>query len=129
MLTEQVLGNIVCALGGRGKRKETISSKEVLFTKADESPYETAPEITSDSESECDVQEPLPLLPKLSKAEPIAIKAPKKKAQTVSPFVLDPITVKKNDSSTEQLLLTLMEEVKGLKEQIKTPLDNSASVS
>ncbi|GJX76191.1 hypothetical protein Tco_0323002 [Tanacetum coccineum] len=54
-----VLGNIVHALGGRGKRKDQISSKEVLFTKADESPTETTPEITPDSESECDIQESL----------------------------------------------------------------------
>ncbi|GJR59844.1 retrovirus-related pol polyprotein from transposon TNT 1-94 [Tanacetum coccineum] len=36
-----VPSNIVYALGGKGKRKETISSKEVVFTKADESPSET----------------------------------------------------------------------------------------
>ncbi|GJU84669.1 retrovirus-related pol polyprotein from transposon TNT 1-94 [Tanacetum coccineum] len=35
-------------------------------------------------------------------------KAPKKKAQTVSPTLPNPIPVKKADSSTEQLLLTLM---------------------
>ncbi|GJT72013.1 retrovirus-related pol polyprotein from transposon TNT 1-94 [Tanacetum coccineum] len=54
LLNEQVPGNIVCALGGRGKRKDAISQKEMLFTKADESSSETALEITSDSESECD---------------------------------------------------------------------------
>ncbi|GKB52510.1 retrovirus-related pol polyprotein from transposon TNT 1-94 [Tanacetum coccineum] len=54
LLTEQVPSNIVHALGGRGKRKETISSKEVVFTKADVSPSETGPKITFDSESECD---------------------------------------------------------------------------
>ncbi|GJX29447.1 retrovirus-related pol polyprotein from transposon TNT 1-94 [Tanacetum coccineum] len=130
-----------------------------MFTKVDESPSKTAPEITYDSEFECDVQEPMHPLPKLLGAEPIgtsadvitladltqnptvseeiknipnkrsAVKAPKKKAQTMSPSVPDPIPVKKADLSTEQLLLTLMEEVKGLKEQIKTPLDNSVSVS
>ncbi|GJX68760.1 hypothetical protein Tco_0304487, partial [Tanacetum coccineum] len=70
LLTEQVPGNIVRALGGRGKRKQQISSKEVLFTKADECPTETDPEITFDSESECDIQESLPPLPKLLEAEP-----------------------------------------------------------
>ncbi|GJR36348.1 hypothetical protein Tco_1212032 [Tanacetum coccineum] len=75
LLTEQVLDNIVCALGRRGKRKETISPKEVLFTKADESPSETTPKITSDSESKCDNQEPLPPLPKLLGAEPIRTSA------------------------------------------------------
>nr|GEU79015.1 retrovirus-related Pol polyprotein from transposon TNT 1-94 [Tanacetum cinerariifolium] len=70
LLTEQVHGNVVHALGGRGKSKEQISLKEVLFTKADESPTETAPEITFDSKSECDIQESLPYLPKLIEAEP-----------------------------------------------------------
>ncbi|GKC46518.1 hypothetical protein Tco_1064240 [Tanacetum coccineum] len=86
MSMADVPGNIVRALGGRGKKKEIISSKEVVFTKADESPLKTIPEITCDSESE-------------------------------------------SDSSTKQLILTLMEEVKGLKEQIKPPSENSTSVS
>ncbi|GJW34620.1 hypothetical protein Tco_0057540 [Tanacetum coccineum] len=68
LLTEQVPSNIVRALGGREKRKDAFSLKKVLFTKADESPSETAPEITSDSDSECDNQEPLPPLIKLSRA-------------------------------------------------------------
>ncbi|GKG56204.1 hypothetical protein Tco_0577279, partial [Tanacetum coccineum] len=70
LLSEQVPGNIVKAMGGKGKRKEKISSKEVIFTKADESSYVLAPEITFDSESECDSQEPLPPLPKLIGAAP-----------------------------------------------------------
>ncbi|GJZ67748.1 retrovirus-related pol polyprotein from transposon TNT 1-94 [Tanacetum coccineum] len=41
-----------------------------------------------------------------------AIKALKKKTQTMSPSVLYPIPFKKANSSTEQLLLTLMEEKK-----------------
>ncbi|GJX65303.1 hypothetical protein Tco_0299646 [Tanacetum coccineum] len=128
LLTEQVPGNIVRDLGGRGKRKETFSSKEVVLAKADESPSKTIPEITSDSESECKNLKPLPLLPKLSGAEPI-VKVIKKKAQTKSPSVPDPSIIKKSDSYTKKLLLTLMEEVKGLKEKIKTPSENSASVS
>ncbi|GKE71097.1 hypothetical protein Tco_1529169, partial [Tanacetum coccineum] len=70
LLSKQVPGNIVKALGGKGKSKEKISSKEVIFTKGDESSYVLAPEITSDSESECDSQEPLPPLPKLIGAAP-----------------------------------------------------------
>ncbi|GJX40062.1 hypothetical protein Tco_0255052 [Tanacetum coccineum] len=135
-----VPGNIVHALRGRGNKKETISSKAILFYKVAESPYETVPEITSDSKSKCGDLEPLPPLPKLTRAESIgtsagvldkrlSVKAPKKKAQTMSPSVPDPIPVKKADSSTGKLLLTLMEEVKGLKEQIKIPLDTSPSVS
>ncbi|GJR78301.1 hypothetical protein Tco_0149086 [Tanacetum coccineum] len=65
LLSEQVPGNIVKALGGKSRRKEKISSKEVVFSKADESSSMLAPEITSDSEFECDTQEPLPPLPKL----------------------------------------------------------------
>ncbi|GKC69673.1 hypothetical protein Tco_1115556, partial [Tanacetum coccineum] len=70
LLTKQIPGNIVRALSGRGKRKEQISSKEVLFTKVNESPTESASKITSNSESECNIQESLPPLPKLLGAEP-----------------------------------------------------------
>ncbi|GJZ57881.1 hypothetical protein Tco_0613375 [Tanacetum coccineum] len=49
-----VLGNIVKALGGRGRRKENSSSKEVIFTKADESSSKPALEIASNSEFECE---------------------------------------------------------------------------
>nr|GEX45776.1 hypothetical protein [Tanacetum cinerariifolium] len=97
LLIEQVLGNIVHALGGR---------------------------------------EPLPPLLKLLGAEPISIsndessvKAIKKKAQTKTTYIPDPSPDKKADTSTKQLLLTLMEEVKGLKKQIKPSSDNYASVS
>ncbi|GJU12034.1 retrovirus-related pol polyprotein from transposon TNT 1-94 [Tanacetum coccineum] len=57
-------------MGGKGRRKEKIPSKEVVFTKADESSSMLAPEITSDSESKCDSQEPLLHLPKLIGASP-----------------------------------------------------------
>ncbi|GJU12175.1 hypothetical protein Tco_1134571 [Tanacetum coccineum] len=123
---EQVPSNILRALGGRGKMKEIISSKEVVFTKADESPYKTIPKITSNSESECENHELLPPLPKLSRVEPIGT------SNDVIPLVvLTQLSLKrlKSCSSTEQLLLTLMEEVKGLKEQIKPPSDHSATIS
>ncbi|GJY37221.1 hypothetical protein Tco_0422599 [Tanacetum coccineum] len=98
------------------------------------------PEITSDSDSESNNQEPLPPLPKLLGAEPSVtskdvisladltltptvseeikkvpdkrsmVKVLKKKAQPVTSFVPDLSLVKKADSSTEKLLLTLMEE-------------------
>ncbi|GKA62739.1 hypothetical protein Tco_0762258, partial [Tanacetum coccineum] len=58
-------GKIVRALGGRGKNKDIISSKDVLFSKAAESPSKTIPEITFDSKFECNNQEPLHPLPKL----------------------------------------------------------------
>nr|GEV11878.1 hypothetical protein [Tanacetum cinerariifolium] len=70
LLSEQVPKTIVKALGGKGRRKEKISSKEVVFTNTDESSSVLAPKITFDSESECDSQEPLPPLPKLIGAAP-----------------------------------------------------------
>ncbi|GJX65589.1 retrovirus-related pol polyprotein from transposon TNT 1-94 [Tanacetum coccineum] len=156
LLSEQVPGNIVKALGGKGRRKEKISSKEVVFTKADESSSVLAPEITSDSESECDSKEPFPPLPKLIGATPSGTSEslislsdltlnmadltldtpdPKKTRPSVkvspayvikkktkkSPAGLKPCSDKKADSSTEQLLLTLIEDVKGLKRQIEIP--------
>ncbi|GJT34462.1 hypothetical protein Tco_0924881 [Tanacetum coccineum] len=145
LLTKQVLGNIVHALGGRGKKKDTISSKEVLFSKATEFHLRISlrsPLTLSLNHYKCDkatrakefgvsnletsaVSEEIKKVP----TKRSAIKVPKKKAQTVSPSAPDPIPVKKVDSSTEQLLLTLMVEVKGLKEQIKIPSDTSPSVS
>nr|GEW40023.1 hypothetical protein [Tanacetum cinerariifolium] len=52
LFSEQIPGNIVKALGGKGRRKENNPSKEVLFTKADVSTFESAPIITSDSEDD-----------------------------------------------------------------------------
>nr|GEW50648.1 hypothetical protein [Tanacetum cinerariifolium] len=113
-----------------------------MFTKEETSPTETVHEVTFDIESECNSQEPLLPLSKLSVAKPIgtlnnvieladltqtsivfdktkhvtkkelSVKAIKKKDQTKSPSVVDPSHDKKADSSTEQLLLTLMKEVK-----------------
>ncbi|GKB82429.1 hypothetical protein Tco_0949324 [Tanacetum coccineum] len=73
-------------------------------------------------------KKPMPPLLKLSGAKPI-VKVTKKKAQTKPSSVPDPSFVKKDDSSTKQHLLTLMEEVKELKEQIRPPSENSASIS
>ncbi|GKA67850.1 retrovirus-related pol polyprotein from transposon TNT 1-94 [Tanacetum coccineum] len=147
LLSEQIPGNIVKALGGRGKRKEKISSKEVIFIKADESSSILIRKTTSDSESECETQEPLPPLPKLigatpagtldsliylsgltlnmadltldtsvpKKTRPTSVKVSpgyviKRKTKNKSPAVFESCTNKKADSSTKQLLLTLMEE-------------------
>ncbi|GKB11061.1 hypothetical protein Tco_0844984 [Tanacetum coccineum] len=166
LLSEKILGNIVNALGGNGKRKEKISSKKVIFTKVDESLTMSIPEITSDSESKCETQEPLLTHPKLigvaptctlnhlismadltlnmvdltlntfipKKTKPTSDKvspthAIKKKTKTKSPDVPVPLPEKKANLSDEQLILTLADEVKSLKEQIKVPLDNSPSVS
>ncbi|GJT40401.1 hypothetical protein Tco_0940266 [Tanacetum coccineum] len=70
LLYEQIRGNIVKDLGGKGRRKENNSSKEVLFFKANVSTSESAPMITSDSEDDSDIQEPLPPHPKLTGADP-----------------------------------------------------------
>nr|GEY38941.1 hypothetical protein [Tanacetum cinerariifolium] len=156
LLSKQVPKNIVKALGRKGRRKEKISSKEFVFTKVDKSLFTLAPEITSDSKSECDSQEPFPPLPKLIGAAPsgtseslislsdltlnipdLTLDTPEPKntrpPTKVSPaYVIKkktekthtgskPCSNKKVDSSTEQLLLTLIEEVKGLKRQIKIP--------
>ncbi|GKD68079.1 retrovirus-related pol polyprotein from transposon TNT 1-94 [Tanacetum coccineum] len=147
LLYEQVLGNIVKALGGKGRRKEKISSKEVVFTKANKFSSTLAPEITSDSESECDSHEPLPPFgtsdslislsdltlnmadltldtPEHKKTIPSTKVSPAyviKKKTEKSPVGSKPCSDKKADSSTEQLLLTLMEEVKGLNRQIEIP--------
>ncbi|GJQ97424.1 retrovirus-related pol polyprotein from transposon TNT 1-94 [Tanacetum coccineum] len=163
LLSEQAPGNIIKALGGKGRRKEKISSKEVVFTKADESSFVLAPEITSDSESECDSQEPLPPLPKLIGATPFgtlenlislsdltlnmvdltldthvlktrpSVKVSPayviKKKTEKSPADPKPCPEKRVDSSTEQLLLTLMEEVKSLNRQIEIPSGTPPSSS
>ncbi|GJU72070.1 retrovirus-related pol polyprotein from transposon TNT 1-94 [Tanacetum coccineum] len=126
------------ALGGRGKKKEKISSKEVVFTKADESSSLSIPEITSDSESKCDTQEPLPPLLKLIGAAPTGtsgslISLPDLTLNmtdlSLDTFVPELCLDKKDDSSTVQLLLTLMEEVKGLTKQIEIPSGTSPSNS
>ncbi|GJX66689.1 hypothetical protein Tco_0301032 [Tanacetum coccineum] len=143
---------IVKAFGVRGRRKEKSSSKEVVFNKADVSSSGPAPEITSDSESECKTHVPQPPLPKLTMAEPSVTSNSlisladltqnytiskknkqltnkvghayviKKKTETKPPAVLKTCSEEKADSFTKKFLLTLMEEVKGLKEHIKIPL-------
>nr|GEX41816.1 retrovirus-related Pol polyprotein from transposon TNT 1-94 [Tanacetum cinerariifolium] len=90
LLSEQIPDNIVKALGGKCRRKKDNSQKEVIFTKTDVSI--SAPMITSDFEDNCGNQK------KTNPQHPVV--------QTSSPD-------KKALPSTEQLLLTLMEEVKG----------------
>nr|GEW02129.1 uncharacterized mitochondrial protein AtMg00810-like [Tanacetum cinerariifolium] len=118
LLTEQVPGNIVKALGGKDMRKDKFSSKEVMFTKFDVSSSETSPEIRSDSESGGNTLRPLPSLPKLMGAKPSGITKCLtiiKTKQTTAKMV--PSTVKQKaetkpspESSTKKLLLTLMQE-------------------
>nr|GEX34577.1 putative ribonuclease H-like domain-containing protein [Tanacetum cinerariifolium] len=87
---------------------------------ADESSSMSIPEITSDSESECETQEPLLPLPKLIETKPTSVNVSptyviKKRTENKPPVVFESYSCKKAYSSTEQLLLTLMEEIKGLK--------------
>ncbi|GJU96647.1 hypothetical protein Tco_1321403 [Tanacetum coccineum] len=70
LLSEQIPDNIVKSLGGKSRRKENNPSKEVMFTKADVSIFESVFMITFDSEDDSDIQEPLPPLPKLTGADP-----------------------------------------------------------
>ncbi|GJT60339.1 retrovirus-related pol polyprotein from transposon TNT 1-94 [Tanacetum coccineum] len=118
LLSKQIPGNIVKAIRGKDKRKENNHSKEVLFTKADVSTSEFAPTITSDSEDDSEIQEPLPPLPKLTGQIHLIKKSSNKVSQT---YVIKKRTESKHlpvqnscpDKnalpSTEQLLLTLME--------------------
>nr|GEW77159.1 hypothetical protein [Tanacetum cinerariifolium] len=97
LLTEQVPGIIVRALRRRGKRKDTISSKEVLFTKAYESPSKIALEITSNSKSECENLEPLPPLPTLLRVEPNGT------SSDVSPYLPVPVPESFHEQTDEEL--------------------------
>ncbi|GJR75251.1 retrovirus-related pol polyprotein from transposon TNT 1-94 [Tanacetum coccineum] len=108
LLTEQVLRNIVRAIGGKGMRKDKISLKKVVFTKSNVSSSETSPEIPSDSESEGTTQIPLPSLPTLIGAKPFGI--------TKS------LTITNTKQTTDKV-------VKGLKEQIQTHLEISLPTS
>nr|GEX71269.1 hypothetical protein [Tanacetum cinerariifolium] len=136
LLSEKVPRNIVKALGGKGRRKEKISSKQVVFTKANESLYVLTLEITSDSKSKCDSQEPLPPLLMLIGATPSGTS---ERVISLCDLTLNIVdltldtepnkTKPYGDSSTGQLLLTLTEEVKGLKRQIEIPTGISSSSS
>ncbi|GKC96210.1 hypothetical protein Tco_1161652 [Tanacetum coccineum] len=87
-------GNIVKALGGRGKRKEKISSKE----------------------------EPLPPLPKLIGVEPASTSNSLISLADLTPNMADlKLNTYKAEASVEHLLLTLMEEIKILKEHTEVP--------
>nr|GEU74265.1 retrovirus-related Pol polyprotein from transposon TNT 1-94 [Tanacetum cinerariifolium] len=72
---ESSVGKADARSRGRGK-KDKISSKEVIFSKADESSSMPFPDITSDSEFEGETQKLLPPLPKLIGVAPAAKKTP-----------------------------------------------------
>nr|GEU97030.1 Toll/interleukin-1 receptor (TIR) domain-containing protein [Tanacetum cinerariifolium] len=165
LLSKKIPGNIVKALGGKGRRKENNSQKEVLFTKSDVSTSDSAPMITSDFEDDYGNHVSLPPLPKITKVEPsdaskrlislsgltanmanltlnTTLKEIKKSFNKVSQtYVIKKKTKPKHPGvqtsspnknalqSTKQLLLTLMEKVKGIKNQILIPSNTSSSVS
>ncbi|GJW97688.1 retrovirus-related pol polyprotein from transposon TNT 1-94 [Tanacetum coccineum] len=131
---EQVPSNIVRVLGGRGRKKDTSSSKEVVFSKASESLSETIPNIHSDYKSECDNLEPLPPLPKLTWVEPTATSS---SVLTLADLTQTPVVPKETKKVPEKgTSINVIQppcysasKVKGLKEQIKIPLDSSPSIS
>nr|GFA96642.1 retrovirus-related Pol polyprotein from transposon TNT 1-94 [Tanacetum cinerariifolium] len=146
------------------KKNLKISSKEVVFTNTDEPLSVLSPEITSNSESECDSQEPLSPFSNLIGSAPsgtsktlislsdltlnmadltLDTPVPKKtrpyvkvshtyviKKKTEKYLAIPkPCFDKKANSSTKQLLRTLMEEVKGLKKKIEIPSGTPPSSS
>ncbi|GJV86461.1 retrovirus-related pol polyprotein from transposon TNT 1-94 [Tanacetum coccineum] len=127
LLSEQVSGNIVKALGGKGRRKENNSTKEFVFTKGEESSSGTAPMITSDFETDGDIQESLPALPKLIEAE--------SSGSSTNLISLSDLTTnmaeltlntssKKNKKSSDKVSQTY-----GIKDHIKIPSVTSSSDS
>ncbi|GKC31842.1 hypothetical protein Tco_1039136, partial [Tanacetum coccineum] len=105
-----------------------VTLDQILTEQSDVSTSETSPEIPSDSKFEGNTQRTLPSLLKLKGAEPSGITKcltiPNTK-QTTDKMV--PVNIKQKtetksspDSSIEKLLFSLMQEVKGLKDQIKT---------
>nr|GEY69747.1 hypothetical protein [Tanacetum cinerariifolium] len=132
---ELLPGNIVKALGGKGRRKENNSPKEVVFTRADESTSKPAPMITSDSKDDCDSQEPLPALLKLNGTEPSSSSANlisfSDLIANIANLTLNTVVSKKikNPLIKCHRPMSLRKEVKGIKDQIKIPLDTSPSAS
>ncbi|GJS71011.1 retrovirus-related pol polyprotein from transposon TNT 1-94 [Tanacetum coccineum] len=114
---------------------ESLKDEIPDLKKADVSTSEFAPIITSDSEDDCDIQKPLPPLPKLTGAVPSGASKMsqtyviKKKTESKHPAVQRSCPDKNALPSSKQLLLTLMKEVKGIKNQILIPSDTSLSVS
>ncbi|GJT45944.1 hypothetical protein Tco_0954659 [Tanacetum coccineum] len=126
LLSEQILGNIVHVLGGKPKRKDKLSLKDIVFVKAKDSPIRNKLEYVSDSESINDNKESLPPLPKLYGAElhetlksvskvfdlPKTSKVsdkPGKKNILPKSSVPEKKPVKKVEPTTKELLLTLMQ--------------------
>ncbi|GJW69674.1 retrovirus-related pol polyprotein from transposon TNT 1-94 [Tanacetum coccineum] len=114
-----------------------VTLDQLLSEQSDESSSKTRPEIPSDFKSKGNTQAPLSSLPKLVGAEPSGIKkcltfpVTKQTIDKMTPIIVTQKTETKTslDSPTEKLLLTLMQEVKGLKEQIKNHSETSPPTS
>ncbi|GJR46763.1 hypothetical protein Tco_1314866 [Tanacetum coccineum] len=96
LLSEQIPGNIVHALGGNLKIKDKQSTKDIVFVKAEESPVRNEIEYDSDNESKESLS-----------------KSVKKKTQTKSSSVSDKKLEKKVETASKELLLILICEIYG----------------
>ncbi|GKA29225.1 hypothetical protein Tco_0715470 [Tanacetum coccineum] len=79
--SEQILGNIVYALGGKPKRKDKQATKDIVFLRL-KTYLLGLSQVYLSLESVNDNQEPLPPLPKLHDVEP-------KESPRIMPNVLD----------------------------------------
>ncbi|GJU01713.1 hypothetical protein Tco_1112051 [Tanacetum coccineum] len=144
LLSEQIPSNIVIALRGKGRRKENNPSKEVLFTKADE-PLPPLPKLTGADPSGAS-KSLISLSDLTANMADLTLNTASKEIKKSSNKVSQTYVIKKRTESkhpavqnscpdknalpsTEQLLLTLMEEVKGIKKQILIPSNTSSLVS
>ncbi|GKA89836.1 retrovirus-related pol polyprotein from transposon TNT 1-94 [Tanacetum coccineum] len=128
LLSEQVPRNIVKALGGKGRRKEKISSKKEPLPPLPKllgaAPSGTSKSLISLSDLTLNMVDLTLETPEPKKRRPSTKVSPAyviKKKIEIYHFSSKPCSDKKANSSTEQLLLTLIEEVKGLKRQIEIP--------
>nr|GEU65803.1 retrovirus-related Pol polyprotein from transposon TNT 1-94 [Tanacetum cinerariifolium] len=119
LLSEQVPRNIVKGLGGKGRRKENISfNKEPLPKLIGAAPSGTLENLISLSDltlNMADLTLETPILKKTRPSVKMSHAHVINKRTKKSPTIPKPCFDKKTDSSTEQLFLTLMEEVKSLK--------------
>ncbi|GKE36035.1 hypothetical protein Tco_1455357, partial [Tanacetum coccineum] len=110
-------------LENESQRDEISDLKKVIekwtSSKAVESPSETAPEITSDFEFECDIQEPMPHLPKLLGVEP---NDSSKDDISLADLTLTPTVLKSKSRHIQTpLQLSLNQEVLNLPKANKEP--------
>ncbi|GJV00033.1 retrovirus-related pol polyprotein from transposon TNT 1-94 [Tanacetum coccineum] len=128
LLSEQVPGNIVKALGGKGKRKEKIYSKEEplppfpkLIGAAPSGTLESLISLSDLTLNMADLTLDTPVPKKTRPSVKVSPAYVIKKKIEKSPAIPKPCSDKKADSSTEQLLLTLMEEAGVSKGKLRSP--------